>query len=212
MLTKRLLLLLFPVLLIVVSGCTFATVRSLEENAEAKAGFNPANYVASIWDNEFMPTMEANAIEISQLLSELDANEEAAIEQHGNRTSTGPFSFMTQGEARIIAVNRESRVGLAELDLPPYDDTADIFLAIGPVLRGNALRDAVGFIEFNDFTNQVEFAQVSDAMKDRIDQQVLAEFNIDDRVGATIRFLGAFTFDDRDEIVVIPVRLEEISE
>jgi len=208
---NRFLLMLFLPLLIVSSGCTLATVRSLEDDAEAKTGFNPANYVASIWDTEFVPTMEANAVDISQLLVELDANEEAATEQYGNRTSTGPYSFMTRGEARIITVNRESRVGLAELDLSPFDGTADIFLAIGPVLRGNALRDAVGFIQFNDFTNQVEFAQVSDAMKERIDQQVLTEFNIDDRVGATIRFLGAFTFDDRDEIVIIPIRLEEVS-
>lgn len=190
------------------SGCSLATVRTIEEDRLAKEGFNATTYVDSIWDSEFMPTLEENAVEITELLSEIDANEDAAIETYGNRTSTGPFSFMAQGEAQVLEINRESRVGLGVLDLPPYDGEADIFLAIGPVLRGNALRDSVGFIEFNDFTNQVEFAQVSDALKERVDANVLGEIDIDGLVGETIRFLGAFTYDDRDEIVIMPVRLE----
>ena len=196
--------------LFVLSGCTLATVRTLEEDRIAKEGFSAENYVNGIWESDFLPTLEENAVEIGQLLSEIDADEDAAIEQYGHRTSSGPYSFMTQGEAQVLTVDRESRVGLAHLDLQPFDGEADIYLAIGPVLRGNALRDAVGFIAFNDFTNQVEFAQVSDALKDRADAEVITPFAIDDHVGETIRFLGAFTFDDREEIVIMPVRLEVV--
>ena len=196
--------------LFVLSGCTLATVRTLEEDRIAKEGFSAENYVNGIWESDFLPTLEENAVEIGQLLSEIDADEAAAIEQYGHRTSSGPYSFMTRGEAQVLTVDRESRVGLAHLDLQPFDGEADIYLAIGPVLRGNALRDAVGFIAFNDFTNQVEFAQVSDALKDRADAEVITPFAIDDHVGETIRFLGAFTFDDREEIVIMPVRLEVV--
>lgn len=191
-------------------GCTLATVRTLEEDEIAKEGFSAENYVNGMWESDFLPTLQNDAIDLTQLLSEIDADENAAIEQYGNRTSNGPYSFMVQGEAKIIAVDRESRVGLAHLDLEPYDDEADIYLAIGPVLRGNALRDAVGFIAFNDFTNQVEFAEVSNALKDRADAEVITPFSVDDHVGDVVRFLGAFTFDDREEIVVIPVELEVI--
>lgn len=195
---------------LLLTGCTLVTVRTLEEDRIAKEGFSAENYVNSIWESDFLPTLEENAVEIGQLLSEIDADEDTATEQYGNRTSTGPYSFMTQGEAKILTVDRESRVGLAHLDLQPYDGEVDIYLAIGPVLRGNALRDAVGFIAFNDFTNQVEFAQVSDALKERADVEVLTPFAVDERIGQTIRFLGAFTLDDRDEIVIMPVRLEVI--
>ena len=119
---------------------------------------------------------------------------------------------MVHGEAKVLLINRESRVGLAELDVAPFDDQTDIFLAIGPVLRGNALRDAVGFIAFNDFTNQVEFAQVSDALKDRVDTDVLGAMDIDGLVEDTIQFMGAFTYDDPEEVVIMPVRLEVVSE
>lgn len=200
------------VVMVVLSSCTLATVRTIEEDLVAKEGFNADNYVSGIWDSEFIPTIEENAIDIVQLLEELDQNEDAAIENYGNRTSDGAYSFMIKADVQLLDVNRESRVGLAELDLLPSNGEADIYLAIGPVLRGNALRDAVGFIRFNDFTNQVEFAQVSDALKTRTDLDVLSQTNIDDLVGQTIRILGAFTFDDPEEIVIMPVRLEVINE
>jgi predicted lipoprotein len=208
MITLRRLLILAGALLL--SGCSLATVRTIEEDRLAKEGFSAPVYVNGIWESEFLPTLQENATDITTLLSEIDADEEAAIEQYGNRTSTGPYSFMARGEAVLLNVDRESRVGLGGLDLPPYDGEAEIFLAIGPVLRGNALRDAVGFIAFNDFTNQVEFAQVSDALKERADADVLQPFDIDNQVGETIRFVGAFTFSDRDEIVIMPVELEVV--
>jgi len=206
----------YLVLLIVVlsaamlSGCTLATVRSLQEDGEAKEGFNPDTYVVDIWESQFIPTMNEGAIDISTLLEGLAADEQGTIEQYGKRTSSGPFSFMTRGEGRILELDRSSRVGLAALDLSPFDGEADVYLAIGPVLRGNALRDAVGFIVFNDFTNQVEFASVSSALKDYIAANVLEPSNIDSLVGETVRFMGAFTFEELDEIVIMPVMLEKV--
>lgn len=193
---------------LLLSGCSLATVRTIEEDQLAKEGFSASRYVDGIWESEFLPTLQEEAVEITELLGEIDTDEEATIEQYGNRTSTGAYSFMVRGEAQLVGVDRESRVGLGELDLPPYDGEPDVFLAIGPVLRGNALRDAIGFIAFNDFTNQVEFAQVSDALTERADQEVLQPIDIDSMVGETIRFLGAFTLEDRDEIVIMPVQLE----
>lgn len=207
-------LFVFMLLTIVISsvGCTLATIRTIEEDIVAKEGFNATRYVSSIWDTEFLPTLEENAVEISQLISEIDADEEAATEAYGNRTSTGPFSFMTRGEVTILNVDRESRVGLAGLDIQPYDGEVDVYLAIGPVLRGNALRDAVGFIAFNDFTNQVEFAQVSDALKERVDADLISTLDFESMIGSTIEVLGAFTLEDRDEIVIMPVKLNEVGQ
>ena len=40
-------------------------------------------------------------------------------------------------------------------------------LQIGPVVRGTALRDATGHVSFNQFTNQLEYADVSKEMNSR---------------------------------------------
>lgn len=204
------LLILFAISVPVISGCTLATIRSLEEDEIAKEGFSPEAYVDGIWEEQFLPTINEEAQEIGVLLAALESDEEGAIEQFGNRTSTGAYSFMAYGEAQVLELDRSSRVGLAPMDLAPYDGEADVFLAIGPVLRGNALRDAVGFIVFNDFTNQVEFAGVSTALKDRIAVDVLEATDLDSLVGSTIRFVGAFTYDDPEEVVIMPVSIEEV--
>ncbi len=196
--------------LLLLSGCTLATVRSLEEDAEAKQGFSADEYVVGIWDEQFLPTITEDATDIGELLTALDADEDAAFEEYGNRTSSGPFSFMARGEAVILDVDRSSRVGLAPMDLVPVDGEVDIFLAIGPVLRGNALRDSVGFIAFNDFTNQIEFGGVSTALKDRVAADLIDQTDFDALVGNTVRFVGAFTYSDPDEVVIIPVILEEV--
>ena len=203
---------LFFILLcaVALSGCTLATVRSLEEDEAAKEGFVPENYVEEIWEEQFIPTITEGATEISVLIAALAEDEDAASEEYGNRTSSGPFSFMANGEAVILSVDRSSRVGLAPMDLEPYDGEPDVYLAIGPVLRGNSLRDAVGFIEFNDFTNQIEFGGVSTALKDRVAASLIDETDFDALVGSTIQFTGAFTYDDPEEVVIVPVNLQEV--
>jgi len=197
-------------LILLVSGCTFATVRSLEDDEEAKAGFNPEAYVDGIWEDQLVANIVENAININDLLTEIDADEDAAIERYGARSGTGAFSFMVKGEAEVLEVNLESRIGLMALDFMPVDGEVDAMMAIGPVIRNrnNSVRDAVGFIQFNDFVNQTEFAGVSTAIKDRILVDVIAPLDLDTLQGRTITFYGAFTLDNRDEIEIVPIRIE----
>lgn len=210
-LNKIIILNIYSVMIVLVaSGCTFATVRSLEDDEEAKAGFDPNAYVDGIWEDQLIATITENAIEINDLLSEIDADEDAAIERHGARSGTGAYSFMVHGEAEVLEVNLESRIGLMTLDFAPTDGEADATMAIGPVIRNrnNSVRDAVGFIQFNDFVNQTEFAGVSSAIKDRILAEVIEPLALDSLQGKTISFYGAFTFDNRDDIEIVPIQVE----
>jgi predicted lipoprotein len=203
-------LFLLIALSVVSSACTLATIRSIEDDQTAKEGFNPEGYVNGIWESQLLTTIQDNAIEVTQLLSQLETDEQAAIEAYGNRSGTGAFSFMIYGEAKVLEVDRESRIGLMSLELAPYDGEVEANMAIGPVIRNrnNAVRDAVGFIQFNDFVNQTEFAGVSSAIKDRILRDVISAIDLDNIVGQTIRFSGAFTWDNPSNIEIVPVTLE----
>ena len=207
---KTLLFFLLSSLLVVSAGCTLATVRSIEDDQTAKEGFNPERYVSEIWDDELLSAFHENATEVTSLLAQLESNEQAAIETYGNRSGTGAYSFMIYGDAKVLEVDRESRIGLMGLDFSPYDGEADANMAIGPVIRNrnNAVRDAVGFIQFNNFVNQTEFAGVSSAIKDRILRDVISTIDLDNIIGKTIRFYGAFTWDDISNIEIVPVTLE----
>ena len=104
-------------------------------------------------------------------------------------------------------MNTESRAGLALVDTDD-DGTADVSLAIGPVIRGTAMRDGMPFISFNQFTNQMEFAAVSNEMNTLINLQVITPLGaVTALAGKSVSFAGAFTFSTLDDIVITPGRL-----
>lgn len=204
------------------SGCVIATVRTLEEDQGLKAGFSPEAYVEEIWESRVLPTYREQAQELSDLLTQLDADEQGTIARYGHRSGTGPYSFMVRGEGVLAGVDTSSRSGVATVDLNPPDGTPDLTLVIGPLIKISqraGVRDAVGFIEYGNFTNQQEFAGVANAMGERIVQHIAAALGVDSPdaiaeidptsyVGKPVRFVGAFTFEDRNNVVVVPVELE----
>jgi predicted lipoprotein len=202
------LILLVGCLVMLTGGCTFATIVPLEEAQEVNAGFDATAYVDGIWESELLPVYESDAPDVVTLLAQLAADEEAAIEEFGHRSGTGPYSFMARGEGQVVEIDTSSQAGLARLDLPPYDGEPDVALAIGPVIRGNAIRDAAGFIEYNEFENQMEFAAVYREMNNLVRDNLLSQFDFENMdAGYTLSFIGAFTLGG-DEYVIVPVRLE----
>lgn len=190
------------------SGCTFATIVSLDEAEAANAGFSAEDYVDGIWESTVKPAYDTEAVDIITLLEAIRTDEAGAIDEYGHRSGTGAYSFMVQGTAQLIEIDTSSGAGLAHLDLEPYDGETDISMAIGPVVRGNALRDAVGFIDFNEFENQMDFAAVYREMNNRIKAEVLANYDFEAmQPGSTWTFSGAFTLEG-DSIVIVPIQLE----
>lgn len=197
-------------LLMTITACTLATVRPIEEDQAAKAGFDPERYINEIWDSQLLPTVREKAVEAATLLNEIETDQTAATTNYGSRSGTGAYSFLIYGDAQVLEVNQESRIGLMSLDLAPFDGESDANMAIGPVIRNrnDAVRDAVGFIQFNDFVNQTEFATVGSAIKDRILRDVITPLDLDQIGGKTVHFYGAFTLDDPDNLEIVPVILE----
>jgi predicted lipoprotein len=153
--------------------------------------FEPVSYVSSIWDSRVLPTAGRSAIDLKSFV--------------GERTSmSGARAVFVKGTATVDQIDRKSRVGLARLagTWAPPGHVAD--LQIGPVIRGTALRDALDFIRFTDFVNQLEFAGVASALNDRVVSAVLQ--TAPDLVpGAEVSFVGAAPVSGPLEIV--PVKL-----
>ena len=59
------------------------------------------------------------------------------------------------------------------------------------MLRGTALRDALEFVRFTDFVNQLEFAGVANALNDRVVTSVITPVNVDALAGRQVTFVGA---------------------
>ncbi len=87
-------------------------------------------------------------------------------------------------------------------------------LQIGPLVRGDGVRDGVGFIKFGDFKDQTEFGQISRELNRRVSEQVLANLDLANLVGKKVSFDGVFTIRttnqtniDLSEVVITPVVL-----
>jgi predicted lipoprotein len=217
-------ILLMALVILALPGCVLATVRTLDEDEAAKVGFSGETYVESIWDSQVLPTYREKAQDIGALLDLIAQDQQAAIDQYGSRSGTGAYSFMVRGEGAITTFDTSSRAGLALVDLNPPDGTPDVSLTIGPLIKISqraAVRDAVGFIEYGNFVNQQEFADVANAMGDRITamladalgaESVDAIRDLDPASveGKTVSFIGAFTLEDPANIIVVPVILEVV--
>jgi len=167
--------------------------------------FSAVEFVDENWDDQVIPAVRYNSTDLHYLLALLESNPEAAA-QYGHREGTRPFSYLVSGEAEIAEVDTGSRVGKLKLDsYEEYGKTVNIL--IGPVISGTALRDALPFITFGQFTNQLEFADVSREMHNHIQRTILSELDFEQEAGRRIQFYGAFT-NTGDEINITPVILE----
>ena len=97
--------------------------------------------------------------------------------------------------------------------MAPCDGNADIQLHFGRVFSSNiknAIRDGVGFLKLDDFTNQVEFAQLTNAFNNRVKQDVIFAHEAGDFIDKTVRFEGCVSLQDArpESLVIIPVRLD----
>jgi predicted lipoprotein len=199
------------------SACTLATVRPLDPTTgKAIIGneseqFNAINLATQMWDSQMIPTLQKSAAAINTVLDSLRQNIATGSEKYGHRPGKEqPYSFMVTGTGKVLTVNTTSRAGLAQVDITD-DGKADLTLAVGPVIRGTALRDAAPFIDFNQFTNQMEYAAVSNELNALVNTKVLMPLgDLHSLEAKTVTFFGAFTIGttlDADKVVVTPAIL-----
>jgi predicted lipoprotein len=204
-------------LMLSLTGCTLWTVRSLHPATGAaggasaepgKPGFSPAAYADSIWQSKVLPTVHEQAVDLPTLLAALKADPEGAKQKYGHHEGQRPYNFLVKGEGKVLTVDTSSRTGKANVDLAPGDGKPDAAIQVGPVIRGTSLRDALPFIQFNLFTNQIEYADVSNQLNDHVIKDAIGDLDVPGLQGKTLTFEGAFTLDPTGDVLVTPVKLE----
>ncbi len=184
-----------------------SVIRTVEEDELIKKGFDAKAYVENIWKSKIIPTISEEAEDITFILDELFKNKEVTEEKYGGRSGTGSYSFMVKGKAEITSLNTASRVGTLSIKLEKKYDS-EIFITLGPVIKKDSIRDAVKFIKFNDFVNQLDFADVSRIIKVRVLNEIIGPLKLKEITGKKINFEGAITFDRKDKIYITPTKIE----
>lgn len=190
------------------TGCRLWTVRPIETTAPGASTesrpFSAAGYVDSIWASRLIPEVAGRSVELPVLLAALDADPQAAKREYG-RGESGAH-FLVKGVGKITHAETASQNRTLMISLPGRE-SGRILIQVGPVFRGTALRDALGFIQFNQFINQLQFAEVSNELHNRVATSVVGDLDMTKVVGREVTFAGAFTLSDRDRIVITPVSL-----
>jgi len=161
------------------------TVRPIDADAaEAKAGpFDAAAYAASIWESKVVPAA-AHAAGFAEA-----------------RSAARPV--LVKGSGRVLRIDSARQRIL--LDIAPYDGKPDAELAAGRI-RGTALRDALPFIQFSQFVNQVDFAHAANALNDRAEAAAAAAL-AGVAPGSVLAFSGALDFSGGAMPEIVPVIL-----
>ena len=184
--------------------------KSLEEGGSAtNKGFDKVAYVDKIWDSKVLPTVKEKAIPFDTLYTALKLNQDDASQKYGNKVG-GPYNFLTSFDAKVTRVNTTSRAGTLEVTTQAAGTDVLLIIQIGPVIQGTSIRDAMGFITFNEFVNQLQFADVADELNTRAYNMSLKDKTFNDAlIGKTISVTGAFTLDSGlDKLTITPIYFE----
>ena len=151
------------------------TIRPLE--GQKPAIFDAGTFASSVW-----PRLVREATQTAADLS---------VPTVASGPSPVKARFV-KGTGMVASVDRQSRVGVIRLRLSGSGPGPGLAtLQIGPVIRGTALRDAASFIQFSDFTNQIDYAGAANALNDYALRTVMAPLTADILEGTSITFIGA---------------------
>lgn len=168
--------------------------------------FDPKGYARSFWDEKLLPNLD-QAVSLFELVSQLKSEPEKAFEAHSHALGVGNIRyFLIRGEAKIIEVKEDELLIQLEVDSMITSRLATEFIF------GNAVRDASGLININEFTNTMDFNQVSAEINEIIRNEVVPEFKKQVQVGDLISFVGAIELNQErlnlEEIEIIPIQIQ----
>ncbi len=182
-----------------------------EKNGQAPAGATAADAVSFVdanWSQKIVPTVQEKAVDVVTVAAAIDEDPEAAGRQYGNQAGAGsPYAYMVTGSGTITKVDTSAPTGPVTVEVPGIGgEPLTVTVATGPVIAGTAIRDAVGFISFGDFTNQIEYANVASQINEKVKTEVVAGKEL--KQGEKLTFHGAFPALPGGAILVVPTALE----
>lgn len=183
-----------------------ADAKSLTALAEGGTAFDKVKYVNDIWESKVIPTVEQDSVEFDTLMSAIRADPKQAAEKYGHDVG-GATSYLVSFSGVVTNVDTSSLTGTISVNVSYKGTDVPVKVQIGPIILGTALRDAVKFIRFEDFLNQMQFGNVSDELNTRVEKEVVSKLDLKSLAGKNISVKGAFTYDSSgiNDILATPV-------
>jgi predicted lipoprotein len=181
---------------LVLSSCRLVATADVQaiEKVNGAAAFDPDGMVADMWPSKVAPYLQKKAGSFAEVHGLAAKNPDAAGARYGYRAKSDgtPWTYVIQLEGVVLAANTQSRAATMDVDTTG-SGKVDAVVQLGPVMRGTALRDALDFVKFGDFTNQIDYAQFGKAFNTYAYKSTLERLPRDALVGKRVKVLGAYT-------------------
>lgn len=183
---------LMPALCIALLGCDVVKLDAdgrpiipmSAEEAASLTNLTPEELADKFWSNVLQ---EADS---AQLLSEIGTQQDNAAQQ----------SQFIRIHGVINAIDDTKKAATMSVST---ENNGEVTVQIGPIVRGNSIRDAASFIRFDDFKNQVQFARLSKELNKKAIQTITRPDA--SWVGNQVDILAAVTFKQSALADVIPL-------
>lgn len=188
-------------------------VESLNASSSGSAvagssNLDPQKYVDSIWASKVLPAVKRGAVDLPTLLADLKRDPEGTSKKYGHYSVLdAPPAFLVKGSGRVVSVDTTSLVSKAGIAFGS-GTKANAFMQLPPIFSGTDVRDALPFINFNQFVNQVQFGEVAIALNAKIAQTSFANVNVAKLKGKKVTFTGAFTRANDPTPLLTPITIK----
>ncbi len=206
---KLLALTLTLVFAVSLTGCVKVVKIGEESTLTGKQEFNATDSVQGMWESA-EANIEEKAVDLPAFLTEAGGDLKSLVDKYGKYSmgTSGTISYAVKGSGVVEEVNQEKKAGYMTVKLDGYDGPEIIKIQIGSIYKGSSTRDTLDIIRFGDYTNQEEWAAVSQELHSQIDANVIQPADPGSLQGKTIEFVGTFTADSDDELLITVVKLE----
>lgn len=172
--------------------------------------FDPNVAAQTFWKNDADSYFASSATDFVTLMNEANGDLNSLAKKYGHYSmgDSGELSYIVRGTGTIESVKNKLRAGYLGVKVDGYEGDSQVRLQIGPVYKGSAVRDTITKINYKDYKNQIEWAQVSVAFHNLISQEIIAPVKMDEMEGKKVEFIGCFTVDRPSQILITPVSLK----
>jgi predicted lipoprotein len=172
------------------------------------SNLDPTKYIDSIWASKVLPTVKKRAVDMPTLLADLKRAPEATSKKYGHyAVLDAPPAFLVKGSGRVVSVDTTSLVSKAGIAFGS-STKPNVFMQLPPIFSGTDVRDALPFINFNQFVNQVQFGEVAIALNAKIAGTSFANVNVEKLKGKKIAFTGALTRSTAATPLLTPITIK----
>ena len=198
----------YIVFLAVVAVVAYNSVylKALDEVKAGTSSFNAAKYAGEFWTARLIPALK-KSVSCNILLPLLQTEKDKAFDQYSHALGIGNIRyFLVKGEGEVISVDENEVI----VRLDSAGQRPELRLATEYVF-GNAVRDASGSLDINEFENSMDFNNVSAEINKIIRDKVIPPFRSKVKKGDVVSFHGAIELNreylDLKLVEVIPVEL-----